>query len=486
MTITALNIGSSAIKYLVLKGNGATKQGSVPPAGPIKNGSILQPDIIAGQLKSLFASKRLPRNGGICSVNGLPFSYRLFTLPKMEPEAFNEALLRMTRKEMPVALEEMYLSWQAYPAENDEWQILVTGITRQPVDNLMGVLAKAGIKPSFLDMQQLALARLANQKNAIIVDFEKDYSNIVILVEGVPVGMQVVPSFGPGAALQDEVKQIADRISQMVEFYNGSHPRKPVQEATKILLTGGLLNDDKALKLIQEETMYPVELLNPENNVFSGSSLHEYAANAGSTLVQAAQGRDADGNLAPYHNIDLGNIAEERRASRKSGNILIKLLVPLAIVVGIGALVPSYLSQSELQASVTQLQADLAQANAQYNRVLESVNGAKAIEDSISEIEANAGKIKSGSQAIISSKNYVNDISFIIKAMPEGVSYTSLEIDAGQITILGDASTAPPVVQFARNMESSGGYSAANINWINPPRSEKGNAGVSFMIVISR
>ena len=118
MTITTLNISSSAIKYLVLKGNRAIKHGSVPPAGPVNNGFILQPEIIADQLKSLFASKKLPRDRVICSVNGLPFSYRLFTLPKMEPEAFKEALLRVTRKEMPLALEEMYLSWQVYPAEN--------------------------------------------------------------------------------------------------------------------------------------------------------------------------------------------------------------------------------------------------------------------------------------------------------------------------------------------------------------------------------
>lgn len=486
MTITALNISSSTIKYLMLKGKGAIKHGSVPTAGSVKNGSIIQPDIIAEQLKTLFASQKLPRNGVICSVNGLPFSYRLFTLPKMEPAAFNEALLRMTRKEMPIVLEEMYLSWQAYPAENDEWQILVIGISRQPIDTLISVLAKAGISPSFLDLQQLSLARLTNQKNAIVVDFETDYSNIVILVEGVPVGMQVVPSLGPGAALQDEVRQITERISKMVDFYNSNHLRKPIQEGTKILLTGGLMNDDSVLKLVQEETAYPVEPLTLENDVFAGLTLHEYAVNAGSTLVHAVQARDAGGNLAPYHNIDLGNIVRERRASQKSGNILIKLAVPVAVVIALGALVPSYRSHNDLQGSVTQQQAILAQANAQYSKVQEAVKSVKAITDNISEIEANIQTVKSGNQIILNSKDYVKDISFIIKALPAGVSYTSMAINAGIITISGDASTAPPVVQFSRNLEASGGYSQANIQWIDKPRDVKSSAGFSFMIVISR
>ena len=486
MTITTLNISSNSIKFLVIKGSGAIKHGSVPPAGPVKNGAILQPEIIADQIKSLFASHKLPRNGVICSVNGLPFSYRLFTLPKMEPEAFNEAILRVTRKEMPIALEEMYLSWQAYPAENNEWQVLVTGITRQPVDNLIRVLAKAGVKPSFLDIQHLSLARLTREKDAIIVDFEKDYSNIVMLVGGVPVGMQIVPSLGPEAAMQDEVRQITDRLNKMVEFYNGNHPRKPIQETVKVLLTGELINDAESVKLIQEEVMYPMEPLNPENNVFSGLPLHEYAVNAGAALINSIPGRDAGGDLIPYHNINLGNIAQERQARKKGGSILIKLAVPLAIVVGIGALVPAYQSHTQVQASLTSLQADMAQANTQYNQVLEAIKPVKSIEDNISEIKANIQRIKSGNQQILGSKSYVNDISFIIQAMPQGVSFTSLEIDAGQITISGDTKAASPVVQFSRNLAASGGYSEANISWIDRPRSEKSGAGFSFMIVISR
>ena len=80
----------------------------------------------------------------------------------------------------------------------------------------------------------------------------------------------------------------------------------------------------------------------------------------------------------------------------------------------------------------------------------------------------------------------MNDISFILQAMPQGVSYTSLNIEAGQITILGDADTASPVVQFARNLEASGGYAQANITWIDKPRSETADTALSFTIVIQR
>lgn len=115
MKITTLNISSNVIRYIATNGNGKVKHGSISPEGLINNGLILQPDTIASQIKSLFSSNALPKDKVICSINGLPFSYRLFTLPKMEPAALNEAIVRVIRKEMPISPDEMYLLWQAYP-----------------------------------------------------------------------------------------------------------------------------------------------------------------------------------------------------------------------------------------------------------------------------------------------------------------------------------------------------------------------------------
>jgi Tfp pilus assembly PilM family ATPase/Tfp pilus assembly protein PilN len=486
MKITTLNISSSAIKCLVLKGKSVTRYGSVTPEGAIKNGSILQPEIIARQLKSLFAAHRIPRSKVICSINGLPFSYRLFTLPRMAPEAFNEALMRVARKEMPIDVEEMYLSWQAYPAPNNEWQVLVIGISRQPVDNLLSALAQAGIKPSYLDLQQLALVRLTSRKDAVIVDFEKDYSNIVIVAEGVPVAMQIVPSAGPDADMQDEVRQITDRINKMVEFYNGTHIKQPIRETVKILLTGGQVNDSAAVELVQQEAGYPVEPLNPELSAFAGLPLNDFAANAGSALMNAAPVKDDEGKPVPRHHTRLMNIARERAAGKKRGSIIIRLAMLVFILGGIGAMVPGYQLRSNLQSDFTRAQSDLAQANTLYSQSLATSNDAKKVEENISEIVIDTQKIVAANQAVLVPVNYESDISFIVWALPDGVSYTSINLEADSITIIGNAEKASPVVEFARNLESATGYTKADVIWITKPRAEEVGVGVSFQIVIDR
>ena len=47
MAITTLYISSDVIKFLVTRGNREIARGNVMPASPIKNGLILQPDVIA-------------------------------------------------------------------------------------------------------------------------------------------------------------------------------------------------------------------------------------------------------------------------------------------------------------------------------------------------------------------------------------------------------------------------------------------------------
>jgi Tfp pilus assembly PilM family ATPase len=486
MKITALNIGSNAIKYLATNGDGVAEHGSMPPTGLIKNGLILQPDIIADQIKSLFASHALPRHRVICSINGLPFSYRLFALPKMEPAAFHEAIIRAARREMPLSPEEMYLSWQAYPAEKGEWQILVAGIARQPIDNLIKTLSEAGIKPYFLDLQHLSLARLANQKDAIIVDFEKDYSNIVMLVEGVPQGLHIVPSLGPEAVLQDEVRQIAGKLAKMVDFYNGNHPKKPIKESIKVLLTGELTDNAQAVELMRQEVAYPVELLTAADKTLPGLPLHEYAVNAGSLLMNVASEKSADRDAAPYHNFNLGLIALEQKGGKKTLNTVKKLLMPLAIVAGIGILITSFLSRNQAQVNLTQLQAEVTQAKSELAALQDSINRTRTIEDSISEIEATIQQIQSGSEAIFSSRDYVRDIASVVRAMPEGLSFSSMEIDDGRIAVYGNTVGAALVVQFARNLETQSGFSEADIEWIDRSPDSKTGPGLAFMISISR
>jgi Tfp pilus assembly PilM family ATPase/Tfp pilus assembly protein PilN len=485
MNITTLNISSNIIKYVATNGNGEVKHGSISPEGLINNGLILQPDAIASQIKAMFADNALSRDKVICSINGLPFSYRLFTLPKMEPAAFNEAILRVIRKEMPISPEEMYLLWQAYPTENEEWQVLVAGVTRQPVDNLIKTLSAAGIKPYFLDLQHLSLARLTEESDTIIVECEKDYSNIVMVVDGVPQALHIIPSLGPEAAVRDEVRQVISRLSKMVDFYNNSHPKNPIKDTARILLTGELVNDGNVVEFVQNEVTYPVELLSPTDETFYGLPIHEFAVNAGSILMKVIPEKKTGISTVPRRSINLGRIARELQGADVSGKLDKRVPWAIALIAGVATVVFAFLSQNQVQSEISQIQAELDIASAEYSQIKSTLDSAQVIQDSIDEIEEQIKQVDVDYQTILNSTDYVSDIAAITQSIPEGVIYTSLDFSSNQISLSGRTSIASTVVHFARNLESIGGFSKAEISWIDFSYNNVG-PGLSFAIIIYR
>jgi Tfp pilus assembly PilM family ATPase/Tfp pilus assembly protein PilN len=485
MKLTALNISSNVIKYVATNGNGSVKHGSITPDGLINNGLILQPDAIASQIKTMFTANSLPKDKVICSINGLPFSYRLFTLPKMDPAAFDEAIIRTIRKEMPISPDEMYLLWQAYPTENKEWQVLVAGITRQPVDNLIKTLSAAGIRPYFLDLQHLSLARLTGETDAIIVECEKDYSNIVMLIGGVPQALHIVPSLGPEAAVKDEIRQVAGRISKMANFYNTNHPENPIKETSKVLLTGELVNDNSVVELVQQEVEYTVELLSPVDKIASDMPLHEFAANAGSILMTMTPEKAAGKDAAPYRNINLSRIARQLQ-NANIASISNKVIIgSIAAFAGVVALIFGFLSQSQLQEEYALAQQQLAQANAEYTTIKSALDASQAVQDNIDEVQSQLQMVNADYESILNSTDYVADIAAITQSVPEEALFTGLEIGSDWIFIYGRAYTPDMVVRFARNLELIGDFSKADIQRIDFANSTVGPS-LAFTIVVTK
>jgi Tfp pilus assembly protein PilN len=444
---------------------------------------------VGEQLKPLFSSGKLPGERVICSINGLPFSYRFFTLPRMEPPALHEALARMAKQEMPLAPEDMYLSWRAYPAEKDERQFLVTGIPRRPVDALITIASAAGIRPCLMCLPHISLAALTSRDNAIIVDFEPDYSNITLMVQSIPVGMHTVPSPGPEANLQDMTGHLIRELTRMTGFYNNNHPRNPIPETTTILLTGELSNEPETLKLIQEETGYPVEILKelPANTVVipPEAPLAAFAVNIGDALQDGVSHGHPASDPALVRDINLQNIIEERAGGKKHVISIKKVLLSAALVIGIGALAVAYLSQNQASVEVAQLQAELQQAKRQLTQTQAAVDLAAQTSNTINAMISSTQQIERENQKILNPRDSVSDLKFLTQSLPPASTFNTIDISSGQININGTTTAPERVIDYVRSLETSGKFAAANIIWIDRYQSVN-NPLISFLITIIR
>ena len=487
--ITTLNIGLNTVKYMAFRDASAIEWGSLPLAGAVKNGVILEPSILGEQLRPLFVSGKLPRERVICSVNGLPFSYRFFTLPMMEPSALREALERMARQEMPLAPEDMYLSWRGYPAEKDERQFLVTGITRRPVDALIKMAAAAGIRPYLMCLPHISLAALTRRDNAIIVDFEPDYSNITLVVQGKPVGMHTVPLTGPEANLQDMTGHLAHELNRMTGFYNDNHPKNPIPETTPVLLTGELSNEPETLGLIQEKTGYPVELLRelPADTVVMPpeAPLATFAVNVGDALQDGIPHGHPAIDPALVRDLNLRNIIEARAGGKKAAVSMKKVLLSAALVIGIGALAAAYFPQNQANAKAAQLKAELQQAKQELAQRQAASGLAAQTSNTISAVIASTQQIEQENQKILNTRDSVSDLKFLTQCLPPASTFNTLNVSPGHININGVTTAPERVIDYVRSLETSGKFAAANIIWIDRYGSGD-NQIISFLMTIIR
>jgi Tfp pilus assembly PilM family ATPase/Tfp pilus assembly protein PilN len=489
MMLTTLNISSQAVKYLVARGTSIVNWGSLPLADILHNGVIRNPSLAGERIKSLFASRELPRDRVVCSLNGLPFAYRLVPLPRIERSSLDEAAMRVAGREMPLPPGDMYLSWQAYPDGRDEWECLLLGVARPPVDSLIRALSIAGIRPYLLDIRHLLLAGLAGRRDAILVDFEPDFSAITLVVAGIPVGMHTVLSLGPAAQLQDEVDQLIDEIARMVGFYNGGHPQSPIPETAELLLTGELSTDMSVAATISSQTGYRVGPLEPQLDIPPGLPVAEYAANIGAVLKIGASDGKAGAGAPPFRNFNLARIIRERRPGLKASAIVRTWLLPVVLAAALVLLTVALRFQHQSASSVAGLRSELALANHELNQSLVGLDQAGQIETEIDNLTASAQALRQKNQRILAPEEFVDDLSRLTRSMPAGLSFSSIDMPAGRIVVTGTASSPFPVVSFVRNLEASGAFQRADIEWIKGAASGGSGVfanGVSFLVIITK
>lgn len=482
MNITTLNITADTIKALSRQGAALKKQEAPLSPGSVKNGLILQSETVGRDIKQLFHTGRLSSGSVVCTISGLPFTYRVITIPGMEAKAFHEAVIRTARKELSVSADEMYLSWQAYPQDNGEYHVLVAGITRHPVDSLIKALSAAGISPWLLDLPHLALARMCPQKDAVIVDFGRDCSNIVIIADGVPRGLHMVPALAEGASLQDQVTQVMDKLAKMVEFYNGSHPSHPVKENVRIFVAGELLEDENAFEYIKPVAGFSLEPLACLRPALSGRSIRPVAVNAGMLDIRQGSGK----NAALSRPLDMGEIIRQRRRKSDVRGLLKKITVPLAVTAGIAVLALSSLTWAKQYAEIRKLQESVDIANSVLTIKQAEADEAGLLESQIEDISLRIAEINAGREEIFMSRGYVDDIASIVACMPEGITFDSLDMDAEEINLCGSAADTSPVIEFADRLEASGDFSEAVITWIDSPRAIGEENHYNFELIITR
>jgi type IV pilus assembly protein PilM len=257
----ALVIESTDVRYLSIRKGQVQTWGSVPlPPGLVADGLVTNAVETGRLIDQLFTSEKLSRGRVLSAIPGLRAIPRLLTLPKLQASMMEAAISREAKKEMPVSLENLYLSWQTMPGSGDQQRIYLLGVPRDLVDAQHRALQAAGVVLSSLDLKPLALVRAVNKPQAVIVNLEQDSLDIILVVDHLPAIMRTFLLSAGLAAPKAKMDRLLTEMSQTLRFYNDSHINAPISASTPVCVTGRLLNNREALDYFRSASDRPLEL----------------------------------------------------------------------------------------------------------------------------------------------------------------------------------------------------------------------------------
>ena len=432
----------------------------IPPSA-VKDGYIVDQKAVAEIIDTVFKSQRLPRGQVYTSISGMSYIYRVLALPRIKSAMLPEAIERATQKEINLPLSDLYLDWQIISQSEKEITVYVLGVPRRLIDALVETLQKAGIHPAAVDLKSLALARAADRHDALIVDFEPDWFDIIIVSDGLPMTLHTVAPRSSGADLEDNVAHLADEFNRTIDFFNLTHKENSIMADTPILITGPLTMETKATEYILKYFTNPIQSLVSSLKTAPDFPIGKYAVNIG-LLLKSTHKVNKPETGKHYIDVNLDLLAGRKRALSHPVSLQ-KILVPAALVLAIILVLPLSILHNQAAAATSQLQTQLDEANRnlRLNRLI--LDQAANLEVSIQELTNETAAIEKERQQISGQGELSSLLKVVFDSLPSGVNETSLIADSKTLLVEGLAPDRSTIFTYAKTLNTQGVFSDVRI-----------------------
>lgn len=280
--VGTIDFDGRTVRLLVSKGGRALHWASATVSAEVMNqGLIADPEEMAKEIRGLLGTKGVPRKRFVTSLTGHRAASRLLTLPSVRPKFVDEAVRRKAKQEMPLPMDETYLSWQVLGVKNGTIKVYAFAVPKIVIDRQVETLKAAKLKPQAMDLKPLALVRAVRDPNCIIANLEDQSAGVVLVLNGTPELMRSVPQTAEDAGPQERVEKLAQELSRTVQFYDDGHRDKPLDPGTKVYATGLFLEAENIRELLAARTPYEVVLPLPSLRVPKEFPVAAFSANLG-------------------------------------------------------------------------------------------------------------------------------------------------------------------------------------------------------------
>jgi len=477
--IVTLYIDDTSLRLMVTDGKQIKEwvDLSLEP-GLIKDAAVIKEAEFVAKIKQLFEAQKVQDKKVMVGVSGLHCLTRPITLPQLPEAMLDEAVQREAGGVLPVPLEQLYISWQTIPAPEGKTQVFLVAVPRKMADDLVKALQQAELKPSFMSLKPLLLARVVKEETAVIVDVQTTEFDIVIVTDGVPQPVRTIPFAEDALSWQEKLAMIRSELYRTITFYDSNNPEEPLASSVPIFASGELVNEPELCQSLSDELGYPVVPLPSPLECPEELDLSRYSANIGLTVQSGKEAGPAVVSInalpAPY---------------LPKPTSLANILTMSGAGIAVGVLIFGVMFVQSSAADIASMRAELKTTDLSVQRTLalrQKLTGDIAeLEGQIAEAEKSRDRFTVLLDNLERQTAGVNgDLVVTMESLPIGMSLSNISHANNMLTIRGQAPRAKGVLSYVLRLDNSdrfGEISIPNMTSINTVSSNMTGPGSERM-----
>jgi hypothetical protein len=450
-----LNIEDDTIKLTVFKGRRITLASEVPlTSGWVQDGVIIDRLAVGQQLIKTLLENRINDKDVIACVSATRSFYRVVFAPQLERTLMAEAARKEMEHISPVPLDTVYTSWLDVIISDVEIALCLLGLPHDNVDSVIDTMKLAGLRLKSLELKPLAVSRVVDEANAIMVNIQANGFDITILQNGIP---ELIRSLTfPQASMPDADRKalVSEELARTVNFHNSSHAERQLGSNTACFFSGKMRGE------APQDTGYMVKPLPSLLSYPAATDVGRFAANTGLMLKET-------GGKSRLMKVDID--AMPRAVSAAKTGTGRHVTTPLiALIIGVLIIITAYILSSiaskevsDLKSMVNQQQKLVTDTQAAVTK--QSSQGANQLE----QYRKMLNSLKEPLDSLSQQREYTKrDLGTITSALPAVMYLTSLTDDGKFIKLEGIAPSSDIILNYARDLSLSGNFGSVNITSI--------------------
>ena len=446
--MVTLEISSDEIRVIeVDRGRVVSWARQILEPGIMDAESVLDPQGLGIAIRRLLSSSGIRTNEVICSVSGL-YSLSRIVLVSVPPggTVSYQAVLDAAYDVMPIAEEEVYLSWQSIGSIEGGQQVLIISVPRDIINGNMQALKVAGIKSRVLDLKAMAVMRAVNNPKALIINVETTSFDIILVNDGILEIMRTNAWNSAELSTEEKAEQLALSLELTTGFYNSRHSELPLAPDTPLYVAGQMTEDFNLIDILEDRVSCNISTFFPPLECPPNLPVAQYAVCIGLALKGTQSViENLEEGIHTFPDINL--LPAEYKPWRPSGR---QIYATFAIVAVIALLMPMYNMTMNAMSKTAKLEAELTS----FNNLLDM----RRLE--LSKREPLQNTIDSYYSILSADDTVTDDITLIRdEAKRLGVSISGLQHSINKISVSCTADSYILFRKYVKALEDSGRFS---------------------------